>query len=107
VLPNGTRERFLRQISRGQAGLNERALWSVVQGVNLLLGTIVVWRWWCSNLNSRFLPQGFDGIDDPEPVADAGDTHPFQCDLIQFEENIASDVVGLECVSMVPALDIY
>lgn len=44
--------------------------------------------------------QGLDGVDDAESVSDAGYAHLFQGVVIEFEKNVASDVVLFEDVGV-------
>lgn len=54
----------------------------------------------------RSLSKSFDAVHDPQPIADARDTHFPQCDVIQLQENVTADVILLEDRDVIGALDI-
>lgn len=45
---------------------------------------------------NAFLPQRFNSRDNFNPIADAGDAHLFERLLVEVEDNVAFDIVGLE-----------
>ena len=52
------------------------------------------------------LSECLDGIEDPEAVADASDAYFFESDLIQFEDDISSDIARPECEGVMAAFDV-
>jgi hypothetical protein len=48
----------------------------------------------------------FDGVEYPQSVTNTGDAHLFEGELIELEQDIASNVVCLESGCMVCTLDI-
>lgn len=45
---------------------------------------------------NAFLPQRLNSRDDFDTIADAGDTHLFERLLVEVENDVAFDIVGLE-----------
>ena len=57
-------------------------------------------------LGRALLPQSLNRIQNPQPIANAGDSHLLERILVKLKEDIAADVARLERVRMVAALDI-
>lgn len=52
------------------------------------------------------LTQELDGVQNPEPVPDTDNAHLLEGDLVEFEQNIAPDIVGPEGLAVAFALDV-
>ena len=52
------------------------------------------------------LSEYLDSIEDPEAITDTSDTYFLESDLIQFENDISSDITGSECCGVMGTLDV-